>query len=305
MIIETFNLTKLYGSGGGCREISLAVGRGQIFGFLGPNGAGKSTLVKTLVGLLHPTSGTARILGRTLGDLEARRKIGFLPENFRFQEWLTGEELLSFHASLYRMSGAEKRRRIPEVLEQVGLGGKGRQKIASYSKGMQQRAGLACALLPDPDLIFLDEPTSALDPLGRREVREIMAELRSRGKTVFLNSHLLSEIEMICDRVAVINKGRIVAEGKLEEMLARTVGVELQVEGQTPRMMEELSALGQNLYVNGRLIRISLNEGIDISALAEAVVKNGGRLYSLRPGQASLEDLFIDLIRNEERGACQ
>lgn len=298
MIIETINLTKTYGNKAGCVDICLTVGRGQIFGFLGPNGAGKSTLVKTLVGLLHPASGTAQVLGRPLGDPEARRKIGFLPENFRFQEWLTGDELLSFHASLYRMDKREKKRRIPEVLEQVGLGGKGRQKIGSYSKGMQQRVGLACALLPDPDLVFLDEPTSALDPLGRREVREIMADLRGRGKTVFLNSHLLSEIEMICDRVAVINKGRIVAQGNLEEMLARSVGVELQVEGQTPRMLAELAEIGHDLDVNGRLIRLSLKEGEDPASLARIVVNNGGRLYSLRPGQASLEALFIDLIRD-------
>ncbi|TEB11482.1 ABC transporter ATP-binding protein [Pelotomaculum propionicicum] len=297
MIIETDNLTKMYGKKAGCREINLSVGEGQIFGFLGPNGAGKSTLVKMLVGLLFPTSGTARILGKPLGDLEIRRKVGFLPENFRYQDWLTGEELLTFHASLYKMSRAEKARRVPEVLEQVGLADKGRQKVGSYSKGMQQRVGLACALLPDPELVFLDEPTSALDPLGRREVRQIMVELRDRGKTVFLNSHLLSEIEMICDRVAIINKGRIITEGALAELLAGAVEVEMQVEGLSAQLLDELSALYGSYQVEGGLVRLSLKNNEDIPALAEAVVRNGGKLFSLNARQNSLEDLFIDLVK--------
>lgn len=304
MIIETDSLTKMYGKKVGCSEICLSVEGGQIFGFLGPNGAGKSTLVKMLVGLLFPTSGTARILGRPLGDLEARRRIGFLPENFRYQGWLTGEELLAFHASLYGMNRAEKKRRIPAVLEQVGLGGREKQKVGSYSKGMQQRVGLACALLPDPDLIFLDEPTSALDPLGRREVREIMVDLRNRGKTVFLNSHLLSEIEMICDRVAIINKGRIVAGGTLEELLAKTVEVEMQVEGLTPQMLAELSALSRSVAVDGRLVKLSLGDREEIPALAEAVVRNGGQLFSLGSRNNSLEDLFVDLIQGGGERAC-
>jgi len=297
LIIETINLTKMYGKKAGCQEICLEVGAGQIFGFLGPNGAGKSTLVKMLVGLLFPTAGTARILGRPLGDLGARQKIGFLPENFRYQDWLTGKELLEFHASLYGISGAEKKRRIPEVLGQVGLEGKERQKVGSYSKGMQQRVGLACALLPDPELILLDEPTSAMDPLGRREVREIMIELSKKGKTVFLNSHLLSEIEMICDQVAIINNGRIIASGTVKELLVNAFDVKMQVEGVTPPILEQLSKLGTNLAVEGQFISLSLGAREEIPALAEAVVKNGALLYSLEIKQNSLEDLFVDLVR--------
>ncbi len=297
MIVETSNLTKMYGKKIGCSEICLSVGEGQIFGFLGPNGAGKSTLVKILVGLLFPTSGTAKILGRPLGDLEARRKTGFLPENFRYQDWLTGEELLSFHASLYGLSAQDKKRRIPAVLEQVGLSGKERQRVGTYSKGMQQRIGLACALLPDPELVFLDEPTSALDPLGRREVRQIILDLRRRGKTVFLNSHLLSEVEMICDQVAIIHKGRIISTGVLEEMLSGAVEVEVQVEAQTPQMLSEFSALSRKMTVDGSRIRLSLNDRKDVGSLAGIVVRNGGRLFSLKAVQGSLEDLFIDLIQ--------
>lgn len=297
MIIETSDLTKMYGKKVGCSEICLSVGEGQIFGFLGPNGAGKSTLVKILVGLLFPTSGTAKILGRPLGDLEARRKTGFLPENFRYQDWLTGEELLSFHASLYGLSAQDKKRRIPAVLEQVGLSGKERQRVGTYNKGMQQRIGLACALLPDPELVFLDEPTSALDPLGRREVRQIILDLRRRGKTVFLNSHLLSEVEMICDQVAIIHKGRIISTGVLEEMLSGAVEVEVQVEAQTPQMLSEFSALSRKMTVDGSRIRLSLNDRKDVGSLAGIVVRNGGRLFSLKAVQGSLEDLFIDLIQ--------
>lgn len=299
MIIQTFNLTKVYGKKTGCSEISLSVEEGQIFGFLGPNGAGKSTLVKMLVGLLFPTSGNATILGRPLGDIAARRKIGFLPENFRFQDWLTGEELLSFHGSLYGMSSVEKDRRIPEVLEQVGLAGKEKQKISAYSKGMQQRIGLACALLPEPELLFLDEPTSALDPIGRREVREIMIDLRKKGKTVFLNSHLLSEVEITCDRVAIINKGKIAAEGTLDELLGSNVEVEMQVEGLTKQMLDELSARSKSLAVNGDLLKLYLGGRDEIPALAEVVVRHGGRLFSLETKHNSLEDLFVNLVQEE------
>lgn len=304
MVIETNGLTKMYCQKVGCSEICLNVGEGQIFGFLGPNGAGKSTLVKILVGLLFPTAGSARILGKPLGDQGVRRKIGFLPENFRYQDWLTGVELLSFHGSLYGLRGAEKTRRIRQVLERVGLGDKGRQKVGSYSKGMQQRVGLACALLPDPELIFLDEPTSALDPLGRREVREIMLDLREKGKTIFLNSHLLSEVEMICDRVAIINKGNIVKEGPLGKLLAGAVEVEMVAGNITQKMVDELSALGSLLKVKGNTIRLSLRETGDIPVVAEIVVNNGGRLFSLNTRQNSLEDLFVDLVKEGGADKC-
>ncbi len=303
MILETKNLTKMYGDKVGCSEICLAVDRGQIFGFLGPNGAGKSTLVKMLVGLLIPTSGSAQILGRPLGNIEARRKIGFLPENFRFQPWLSGEELLNFHASLYGIDKGETKKRIPLVLEQVGLTGKGKQRVGSYSKGMQQRIGLACALLPDPDLIFLDEPTSALDPLGRREVRHLMLDLRNQGKSVFLNSHLLSEIEMICDRVEIINRGRIIAGGPLRELLAESVQVEIQVQAMSEPLYNELRFLAKSINVDNAVVNLTLASREEVPSIAAAIVKHGGKLYSLEVKHRSLEDLFVDLI--EEGGGEQ
>lgn len=304
MILETHNLTKLYGSKIGCEKICLSIDGGQIFGFLGPNGAGKSTLVKMLVGLLTPTSGSAKILGCPLGSVEARKKIGFLPENFRYQSWLSGEELLSFHGSLANMTSAQKRQRIPEVLKLVGLWGKETQKVGSYSKGMQQRIGLACALLPDPDLLFLDEPSSALDPLGRREVREIMLELRERGKTVFLNSHLLSEVEMICDRVEIINDGHILLGGTLEELLTKTTEVDMVVEGMTDALFRALSELSQAIRLEGQHIELTLKNRSDIPRLATEVVKHGGELYSLAARHTSLEDLYVTLIQGRREDMC-
>lgn len=184
-----------------------------MFGFLGPNGAGKTTTVKILLGLVSATSGQARLFGEPVGDAESRRRVGYLPENFRFHEWLTGAELLDFHARLAGMGRHERERRIPEVLELVGLGGRGDDLVRSYSKGMTQRIGLAQAVIHAPDLVLLDEPTSALDPVGRREVRDLIRSLRAQGMTVFLNSHLLSEVEMVCDRVAIVDRGQVVRSG--------------------------------------------------------------------------------------------
>ena len=302
MIIKTDNLTKVYGNRIGCESICLSVYEGQIFGLLGPNGAGKSTLVKMLTGLLRPTSGEAQLLGRPLGDLEARKKIGFLPENFRYQDWLTGYELLSFHASLYKLEKSLRAKRIHEVLETVGLAGREKQKIKTYSKGMQQRIGLACALLPDPNLLFLDEPTSALDPLGRREVREIIVNLRGRGKTVFLNSHLLSEVEMLCDQVAIIKSGRIVAAGTVNELLSSSVEVEMLIGDMNELIQRELLKISNSLKKDGERLLVSLNNENDVPRLAEAVVQNGGLLYRLASRRSSLEDLFVELVSDKGDG---
>ncbi|WP_066638331.1 ABC transporter ATP-binding protein [Desulfolucanica intricata] len=304
MIVETKNLTKIYGRKPGCERICLSVSEGQIFGLLGPNGAGKSTLVKMLTGLLRPTSGEARLLNRPLGDLEARKKIGFLPENFRYQDWLTGYELLSFHAALFRLDKSQFKKRITEVLEMVGLKGREKQKIKTYSKGMQQRIGLACALLPDPDLLFLDEPTSALDPLGRREVREIILELKGRGKTVFLNSHLLSEVEMICDQVAVIKGGRIVKSGTVKELTNQNIEVELVVGGMNDLIARGLEAAAVKLTVDGNRLWVTLDNENNVPRLAEIVVQNGGQLFKLDTRQGSLEDFFVELVSDKGGGPC-
>ncbi len=303
LAIETLNLTKHYGHKVGCTDICLRVPRGQIFGFLGPNGAGKSTLVKTLMGLLFPTSGEARLLGKPLGDIGVRTKIGFLPENFRYHDWLTFRQLLDFHASLYGMSNADKKHRIPQVIDKVGLSGREGQKIRTYSKGMQQRVGLACALLPDPDLLFLDEPTSALDPLGRRDVREILVELRASGKTIFLNSHLLSEVEMICDTVAFIKQGTIIRQGTLDELRSAEINVEIRLERITDQIRNVLAGITLSLTIKGDNVLASVSREEDIPLLAEAVIQGGGRLYELNRKRSSLEEMFISMAQEGENSA--
>lgn len=304
MLLETHRLTKMYGSTVGCTEISLALSSGEIFGFLGPNGAGKSTFIKMLVGLLKPSSGTGQMLGQPLGSTLARRKIGFLPENFRYQFWLSGEELLSFHADLYGLSRTEKTERIPRLLREVGLENKGKARVGAYSKGMQQRLGLACALISDPDLIFLDEPSSALDPLGRREVRQIMLNLRDRGKTVFLNSHLLGEVEMICDRVAIVNHGRIMRQGSMADLLNHETEIEVVIEGMTDELYAELSRFGLSPQRHGPNLILSLPTRAMIPRIVQTVVEYGAELYSLQQRHVSLEELFVDLFEERSKMEC-
>lgn len=295
MIIETFNLTKLYAGKPGCRDICLSVSEGQIFGFLGPNGAGKSTVVKTLLGLLKPTDGQAVILGRQLGDNQVRSKIGFLPEHFRFQDWLSGQELLEFHGAMYGMDRRYLKGRIPAVLEMVRLRGREKERIQSYSKGMQQRLGIASALLPDPKLIFLDEPTSALDPIGRKEVRDIIRNLRSESKTVFLNSHLLSEVEMTCDHVAFIKQGIIMDQGRLSNFTRGKRQVSLRYEG-SPRILELIRETSQEVSIENDRVQVTVVSDEMISGLAAIVVQNGGNLYEMTTSSYSLEDVFINIM---------
>jgi len=232
--IQTQGLRKVFGTKVAVEDLTLQVHRGEVFGFLGPNGAGKSTSVKMLLGLVAPTSGFARVLGRPVGDVGIRERLGFLPEHFRFHDWLTAEEFLRLHGQLYGMAPARLSERAGALLELVGLAAHREKRLRDFSKGMLQRIGLAQALLNDPELIFLDEPTSGLDPVGRRLVRDIIREQRSRGATVFLNSHLLSEVEITCDRVAFIRRGEVlavrevagIAPGGLEELFIEIVGTD-------------------------------------------------------------------------------
>ncbi|MDF2521954.1 MAG: multidrug transporter ATPase [Clostridia bacterium] len=301
MVIETEKLTKYYGSKIGCRDITISVGEGEIFGFLGPNGAGKSTFIKMLVGLLFPTSGRAYVLGKPLGDVEARKKIGYLPENFKYQDWMTGEDLLSFHASLYKLDKKKASAKKEEVLEIVKLKGHENYRIGTYSKGMQQRIGLACALLPDPDLLFLDEPTSALDPIGRKEVREIMTSLKSRGKTVLLNSHLLSEVEAVCDTAAIIKKGSIIKYGKMEDILESKLILEIHVEDLSSEILNKLIAFDSSLTCSSNSIQMEIKDRSAIHNVASIIVNGGGKLYELSPKRVSLENLFLNLIEGSEQ----
>lgn len=296
MLIETENITKYYGSKLGCRDVSINVREGEIFGLLGPNGAGKSTFIKILNGLIFPTSGSARLLGKPVGDIAARYHIGYLPEKFKYQDWMTGKELLSFHASLYKMDKNKAEQRISEVLELVKLKGSEKFKIGTYSNGMQQRIGIACALLPDPLLIFFDEPTSALDPVGRKEVRDIMLNLKKRGTSILLNSHLLSEVELVCDSIAIINKGAIVKQGDLGEILDNRLELDIAAENISQELLNVLSGIDPGITCKDSHIHMRVRDREDISAAAAFIVQKGGRLYGLSHKHESLENLFIHLM---------
>ncbi|WP_411681953.1 ABC transporter ATP-binding protein [Clostridium thailandense] len=296
MVIQTENLSKIYDNNKGCRDINISVDQGEIYGFLGPNGAGKSTFIKTIVGLLFPTSGTAKVLGKPIGDIEARKKIGYLPELFKYQEWMTGLDLLSFHSSLYKLDKKASSIKIDEVLEIVNLKGAETSKIGTYSKGMQQRIGIASALLCDPELLFLDEPTSALDPIGRKEVRDIMLQLKGMRKTVFLNSHLLSEVEMICDSAAIISKGSIIRQGKMNDLLEGNTVLDIPVEDVNNEILNKLEKFDENLIFDGKNIKMHVKENSEIHEIASIIMSGGGKLYGLTPHRNSLEELFIKLV---------
>ena len=298
-VVETAALSKRYGDKVACNEIGITVGAGEIYGFLGPNGAGKSTCIKMLTGLVIPTSGGATVLGRPLGDVAARRKMGYLPEQFRYQPWMTGEDLLNFHSRLFKLE--KSRQRTQDTLRRVGLEGQGKYKIGSYSKGMQQRIGIAAALLPDPELLFLDEPTSALDPVGRKEVRDIISSLREEGTTVFLNSHLLSEVESVCDSVAIIHHGRIVRAGKMRELLEAKVSLRLRAEKLQPESIDYLrNNYDESLvqHTDGAYT-ISLKSLDQIPEIAAYVTGQGARLFELTPEHETLESLFLRIVGEE------
>jgi ABC-2 type transport system ATP-binding protein len=296
--IQTAHLNKTFANHVAVTDLSLEVARGEVFGFLGPNGAGKTTTIKMLLGLCHPSSGTASVLGGSIQNLEVRRKLGFLPELFRFHDWLSGEEFLRFHGQLYGMTRSDLGRRIPEVLALVGLSGRERDKLRTYSKGMQQRIGLAQAILNRPELVFLDEPTSALDPLGRREVREIISRLKLEGMTVFLNSHLLSEVEQCCDRVAIVNRGTVLRSGPLQALLS-TLELEVRVGRVTPELLSTLEPFGRVLEASKTTIRLELKSESDVPMIARAVMDCGCELHTLVPKHQGLEELFMDVIEGE------
>ncbi len=308
MLIETHDLRKTYGTVVAVESLYLSVTKGEVFGFLGPNGAGKTTTIKMLLGLVHPTSGKAQIFDRAPGDPQAMRRIGFLPEHFRFHPWLTAAGFLDLHGRLHGLTAAQRRERIPRLLQRVGLADRANARLADFSKGMAQRIGLAQALLNEPDLVFLDEPTSGLDPVGRHEVRDLIRELRNSGVTIFLNSHLLSEVEVTCDRIAIVKHGRVVRLGSLDELTAQSAEVEIRAGGMTPELIAGLDRWGPIKSLTPgdggdsdacqRLIMAVESEEM-LPAVAEWLVQGGARLYSLSPRRASLEELFLRTITEE------
>ena len=301
--IETNNLGKTYKGFTAVRGLNLNVPQGEVFGFLGPNGAGKTTTIMMLLGNIRPTSGAATLLGKPVGDVPTRRQVGFLPEKFQFHEFLTATEFLHLHGKLNGMTSDERNRRIPIVLERVGLADRAKSKIREFSKGMQQRVGLAQAILHEPQLVILDEPTSALDPIGRRDVRDIVMELRGQGKTVLLNSHLLSEIEMTCDRVAIIKRGQVATQGTMDELLGFSSAVDIEVRDMNDAAMSAVRLIAARLKIERVPVTkftASVRSEDDISELARAIVQNGARLVALVPRRETLEQLFMRIIEGGE-----
>ncbi|MGH9386308.1 MAG: ABC transporter ATP-binding protein [Vicinamibacterales bacterium] len=300
-VIETHGLRKDYGPTLAVADLSLTVGKGEIFGFLGPNGAGKTTSIKMLLALVQPSGGSGHVLGAPLGDRDARAQIGFLPEHFRFHDTLSATELLRFHGRLYGLRGADLDARIERLLTRVDLVDAADRPLHGYSKGMLQRAGLAQALLHDPRLVFLDEPTSGLDPLGRLLVRNIIDELRADGVTVFLNSHLLGEVEATCDRVAFVKRGRVVSDMHLRNA-PTTLDLELRVTPADETVQSGLREFGADVHPqdDGTLV-MRIDSESRVPLIVEWLVARRVQVHAVHPRRLSLEDLFVAVMGEDER----
>ncbi len=306
--IETNNLTKVYTSSFGKKnvqaltELSLSVERGSIFGLLGPNGAGKTTLIKILLGITFPTSGKANILNEDISNYKIKSRVGYLPENHKYPSYLTGGNVLKFFGKLNGLDGDIFEKKIDELLELVKLSKWKNTKVRAYSKGMMQRLGLAQALINDPDLIFLDEPTDGVDPIGRKEIRDILLNLKSQSKTIFLNSHLLSEVELITDRVGILNKGKLLREGTVKEFTEKKEEFTINIENElSPEALSELQkeVIFSNVKKNSYSVKVvdikELNRFIDL-------MRNKGILIKeIVPLKSTLEEMFISLIEKSEK----
>jgi ABC-2 type transport system ATP-binding protein len=289
-------LHKRYGKRAAVQGVSFTVERGEVVGLLGPNGAGKTTVIKSVLGLVQPDAGEALLLGRSSADPASRTAVGYLPELFRYQPWLSAREVVDLHVRLsgVEVDGAARQ----DVLELVGLGERTGDRVGGFSKGMQQRLGLAVALVTSPELVILDEPTSALDPLGRVDVRDIVLGLKARGVAVLLNSHLIGEVERVCDRVVILDRGRVAKEGTLVELLGRRE-LHLRLTGVTPAVEDRLAATGTVLR-DGDAFTVALPEleGDAVPDLVRDVVSLGARVHAVEPARISLEERLLDILRD-------
>jgi ABC-2 type transport system ATP-binding protein len=295
-VIHTNNLIKHYGRIEALRGVSLTVERGEIFGLLGQNGAGKTTLIKILLGITKLTDGYADLLGEPVGTAAVRRKVGYLPEDHHFPDYHSAASLLDFYGALLEFPAAERKKRIPEVLDQVGLKARMNHKIRTYSKGMKQRLGIAQALMHNPEVIFLDEPTDGVDPVGRRHIREMLLRLKGEGKTIFINSHLLGEVELISDRVIILHGGEVLRQGSTSELTRQRglflVGV---ASGQTfPQ--DDITKSGYQVSRRGDLWEIALTDGQAIDPVVDLLRSRGLSLRHLEEKRQTLEDIFMETV---------
>lgn len=300
LAISTHRLRKVFGDKIAVRGLTLDVQRGEVFGFLGPNGAGKSTSLKMLLGLVEPTSGSGELLGHALGDTKTRARVGFLPEHFRFYDWLTATELLRLHGQLYGISSDTLRKRIPAMLDMVGLTPHSGKQLRHFSKGMLQRIGLAQALINDPEVLFLDEPTSGLDPVGRRLVRDIIKAQRERGTTVFLNSHLLSEVEVTCDRVAFIKAGEVIELREVSSFEEGRTHIAARVCGISRNEVEGLNTWATEVTLDGERLDLRLRSADLAPAVLRYLVNCGAEVFEFVPTRLSLEDRFLQILGMDE-----
>jgi ABC-2 type transport system ATP-binding protein len=294
--IDTHLLRKVFGDYAAVKGLTLQVKQGEVFGFLGPNGAGKTTSMKMLLGLITPTSGEAALLGKSIGNQEAMRQVGFLPEHFRFQEWLSADEFLLLHGQLLGMKSDDLQQRRAELLERVGLTPFRKKHLRTFSKGMLQRVGLAQALLNRPALVFLDEPTSGLDPVGRRLVRDVIREVRAQGTSVFLNSHLLSEIEVTCDRVAFIQHGEVIRVLELASLSEGQTSVTIRVSQLPAESLSGLAQWGREVQMDGEFLRMLVSSDTVLPEVTRYLVAQKAEVYSITPNRMSLEDIFIETV---------
>jgi ABC-2 type transport system ATP-binding protein len=300
-VIETHDLRKRYKKVEALRGVSLKVEPGEIFGLLGQNGAGKTTLIKILLGIVKRTDGDAMLFHEPAGSAAVRKRVGYLPEDHRFPEYHSAYSLMDYYGTLYGMSKDDRRKKIPELLDQVGLATRMHHKIRTYSKGMKQRTGIAQAIFHDPELIFLDEPTDGVDPVGRREIREMIEERKRKGATIFVNSHLLGEIELMCDRVAIMQKGELIREGTVKDLTSQrgTFIIGLQ-ENTLPE--EALKAKGISVRAVGERWELGMPDNVSIDYVVDLIREKGLHLRHLVEKRQTLEDIFVSMVEAAEPG---
>ena len=285
------------------RGIDMQAKRGEIFGLLGPNGAGKSTLVKIMLSVIRPTRAKGTVLGDPVGRKSTLRRVGFLPEKHRFPEYLTGRQAVEFTGAMTKVDRRTRKMRASELLELVGMKDWASKKLGTYSKGMQQRVGIAAAMVNSPDLIVLDEPTDGVDPLGRRDIRDILIEIRKRGSSVFLNSHLLSELEMVCDRVAILVQGQVATQGTIDELTADSLRYEIRITGSAPTWAKEAGLNTRDYPDSSDTLMVARTaEAEDVQGTLDRLRGEGRTIVSVQPVRESLEDLFMRYVKDPMTG---